>query len=71
MANSKSFIDFILDAKDNRDLVVTFMQLANEEDFKKFFADNGYDIEEGDIEKIIEARKFFAEISRPQDDDRY
>jgi hypothetical protein len=71
MANSRSFIDFILDAKDDRDLVVTFMQLANEEDFKKFFADNGYDIAEGDIEKIIEARKFFAEISRPQDDDRY
>lgn len=71
MANGKSFIDFILDAKDDRDLVVTFMQLANEEDFKKFFADNGYDIKDDEIGKIIEARKFFAEVSRPQDDDRY
>jgi hypothetical protein len=71
MANGKSFIDFILDAKDNRDLVVTFMQLANAEDFKKFFADNGYDIKEDEIGKVIEARKFLAGISRPQDDDRY
>ena len=71
MANSKSFIDFILDAKDNRDLAVMFNQLANEEDFKRFFSDNGYDIAEGDIEKIIAARRFFAEVSRPQEDDRY
>ena len=71
MANSKSFIDFILDAKDNRALIVNFMQLANEADFKTFFADNGYNIAEGDIGKIIETRKFFAQISRPQNDDRY
>jgi len=71
MANGKSFIDFILDAKDDKDLLVTFTQLANEEDFKKFFADNGYDIKEDDIGEIIEARKFLAEISLPQDDDRY
>lgn len=71
MATAKSFIDFILDAKDNRQLAVTFMQLANAEDFITFFADNGYDIAEDDIGKIIEARRFFAEVSRPHGDDRY
>jgi hypothetical protein len=71
MTNGKSFIDFILDARDNKDLVSNFMQLENEEDFKKFFADNGYDIKEDEIGKIIEARKFFAKISLPHDDDRY
>ena len=71
MSNGKSFIDFILDAKDDKDLLVTFTQLADKEDFKKFFADNGYDIKEDDIGKIMEARKFLAGISLPQDDDRY
>lgn len=71
MANGKSFIDFILDAKDDRDLVTNFMQLANEEDFKKFFADNGYDIKDDEIGKVMETREFLAGISRPQDDDRY
>ena len=71
MANGKSFIDFILDAKDNQDLALNFMQLANEADLKKFFADEGYDINENEIPKIMEARKFFAEVSRPHDDDRY
>ena len=71
MSNGKSFIDFILDAKDDKDLLATFTQLPDKEDFKKFFADNGYDIKEDDIAKIIEARKFLAGISLPQDDDRY
>jgi len=71
MATAKNFIDFVLDAKDNRQLAVTFMQLANTEDFIAFFADHGYDIAEGDIGKIIEARRFFAEVSRPHGDDRY
>lgn len=71
MSNEKGFVDFILDAKDNRQLVMNFMQIPEAKDLKKFFDDNGYNIKEGEIGKIMEARTFLSEISRPHDDDRY
>ena len=71
MSNGKGFVDFILDAKDNRQLVVNFMQIPDANDLKKFFEDNGYNIQESEIGKIMEARTFLSEISRPHDDDRY
>jgi len=71
MSNGKGFVDFILDAKDNRQLVVNFMQIPDAKDLKKFFDDNGYNIQESEIGKIMEARGFLSEISRPHDDDRY
>ena len=71
MSNEKGFVDFILDAKDNRRLVMQFMQIPDAEDVKKFFDDNGYSIKESEIGKIMEARTFLSEITRPYDDDRY
>ena len=71
MSNGKGFVDFILDAKDNRQLVVNFMQIPDATDLNKFFDDNGYNIQESEIGKIMEARGFLSEISRPHDDDRY
>ena len=71
MTNGKSFLDFILDAKADRELAVAFMQLMNAEDVKAFFDDHGYDIKEQDIEKIIEVRQLFADMPPPQEGDRY
>ena len=71
MSNGKNFVDFILDAKDNRHLLMNFMQIPDAADLKKFFDDNSYDIKEDEIGKIMEARTFLSGISRPHDDDRY
>ena len=71
MSNEKGFVDFILDAKDNRQLLMNFMQIPDAGGLKKFFDDNGYTIKESEIEKIMEARTFLSGISRPHDDDRY
>jgi len=71
MSDEKGFVDFILEAKDNRRLVMQFMQIPDAEDLKKFFDDNGYNIKEDEIGKIMEARTFLSEITRPHDDDRY
>lgn len=71
MSNGKNFVDFILDAKNNRQLLMNFLQIPDAKDLKKFFDDNGYDIPQSEIGKIMEARTFLSEISRPQDDDRY
>ena len=71
MSNGKGFVDFILDAKDNRQLLMNFMQIPDAAGLKKFFDDNGYDIKESEMGKIMEARTYLAGISRPQDDDRY
>lgn len=71
MSNEKGFVDFILDAKDNRQLLMNFMQIPDAEGLKKFFDDNGYTIKESEIGKIMEARTFLAGISRSHDDDRY
>jgi hypothetical protein len=71
MSNGKGFVDFILDAKDNRQLLMNFLQIPDAAGLKKFFDDNGYDIQESEIGKIMAARTFLSGISRPQDDDRY
>jgi hypothetical protein len=71
MSNEKGFVDFILDAKDNRQLLMNFMQIPDAGGLKTFFDDNGYTIKESEIGKIMEARTFLSGISRPHDDDRY
>ncbi len=38
MANGKSFLDFIVDAKADRELAVAFMQLMSPEDIVPFFS---------------------------------
>ena len=71
MANGKSFLDFIVDAKADRELAVAFMQLMNPEDIKPFFDQHGYEIKEDDVEKVVEVRQLFAEMPHPQGGDRY
>ncbi len=71
MSNGKGFVDFILDSRDDRQLALNFIQIGTAEDLKKFFDDNGYSIPESEIGKIMEARTYLSEISRPYDDDRY
>jgi hypothetical protein len=71
MSDEKGFVDFILDAKDNRQLLMNFMQIPDAAGLKKFFVDNGYDIKESEIGKIMETRTFLSGIARPHDDDRY
>jgi len=58
----RNFIDFILEAQKNKELVVRFLLLTEPQDLKKFFYDEGFrDISDDDIGKIIEARKSFAD----------
>ena len=71
MANGKTFLDFIVDAKNNRELAVAFMNLMNPEDIVPFFQEHGYDIKADDVEKVVEVRQLFAEMPHPQGGDRY
>ena len=71
MANGKSFLDFIVDAKDDRDLAVDFMQLASREDILPFFQEHGYDIKADDVDKVIQVRQLFTDMPHPQGGDRY
>ena len=71
MADVKNFLDFILDAKRDRELAVNFMQLRSAEDVKTFFNNHNYEVKEADIEKVIEVRRIFAEMPPPDESDRY
>ena len=63
MANGKSFLDFIVDAKNNRELGVAFMQLVSPDDILPFFEERGYDIKEEEVQKIVEVRELGAEMA--------
>ena len=71
MANGKSFLDFIVDAKDDRDLAVAFMQLGSQEDIVPFFEEHGYDIKADDVDNVIQVRQLFADMPHPQGGDIY
>jgi len=71
MADGKSFLDFIVDAKADRELAVAFMQLMSPEDIVPFFNERGYDIKAEDIDKVVEVRQLFADMPHPQGGDRY
>jgi len=54
----RNFIDFILEAKEDRQLAKDFLKPDTPEELKRFFVDKGYeniDIEE--CEKLIKAKK--------------
>ena len=56
MGNEKNFIDFILDAQKNEDLVQGFFDCEDVEQLKAFFGDE-YKVESKDCEKLINAKK--------------
>ncbi|MCK4820488.1 hypothetical protein KA005_32285 [bacterium] len=57
MAN---FIDFILDAQQNRDLALGFLRIDNAGDLRDFL--ENYDgIQDEEFEKIITAKKHFED----------
>ena len=71
MADGKSFLDFIVDAKNNRELGVAFMQLVSPDDILPFLEERGYDIKEDDVQKIVEVRELVAEMAESGEGDRY
>jgi predicted ribosomally synthesized peptide with nif11-like leader len=71
MANGKTFLDFIVDAKNDRELAMAFMNLMDPEDIVPFFQEHGYDIKADDVGKIVEVRQLFAEMPPPKEGDRY
>lgn len=72
MADGKNFLDFIVDAKNNRELGVAFMQLMSPDDILPFFEEHGYDIKEEEVQKIVEVRELVAEMAEPgEGGDRY
>ena len=57
MAN---FIDFILDAQQDRDLALSFLRIDNAEELRDFL--ENYDgIQDDEFEKIIRAKKHFED----------
>lgn len=55
-----NFIDFILDAQQDRKLAMECLLYTDPNDLKKFFDDNGYDISMDEIVKILELRTILA-----------
>ena len=67
-----NFVDFILEAQNNRDLVMRFMQITEAEDLKKFFDDEKfYGISKEDPQKILEAKKNLENVLRGRLGDDY
>jgi hypothetical protein len=61
MNETKNFIDFILDAKDDNGLLKAFALKNDPGELKAFFEDKGYSgISEAECDKLITAKEEFG-----------
>lgn len=60
MAEKKNFIDFILEAQTDEELLKGFITAKSREKLTKFFDKKGYKITEPDCKKLIKVKKKYG-----------
>lgn len=57
MAEEKNFIDFIVDAQKDEDLLKGFIECQNEAQLEEFFSKRKYQLGNNDYKKLIKAKR--------------
>ena len=60
LPRKKGFLDFILDARTDRQLVMEFLLYMHPDDLYNFFRQKGYAVTKEEVQKILEIRRFLA-----------
>ncbi len=69
--SKKGFIDFMVDAEQDRQLGLEFLMIANAAAMKSFFDSHGYNITKEEVDKILELRTRLATRTNLQCIDDY